>query len=56
MKKHLHPNMRLVALLIALFLGTGTSYAYHDFSAVCSTGQTLYYKIIDVYNHYVELT
>ena len=43
------------ALLLALFLGMGTAYA-HDFSAVCSTGQTLYYNIIDATNHYVEIT
>ena len=28
----------------------------YDFSAVCSTGQTLYYNIIDANNHYVEIT
>ena len=28
----------------------------YDFSAVCSTGQRLYYNIIDVTNHYVEIT
>ncbi|MCR5659729.1 MAG: leucine-rich repeat protein [Bacteroidales bacterium] len=27
-----------------------------DFSAVCSTGQTLYYNITDTINHYVEIT
>ena len=43
------------ALLLALGLGMGTAYAY-DFSAVCSTGQTLYYNIIDATNHYVEIT
>ena len=30
-------------------------YAY-DFSAVCETGQTLYYNITDATNHYVALT
>ena len=28
----------------------------YDFSAVCSTGQTLYYTITDVANHYVMIT
>lgn len=31
-------------------------YASYDFSAVCETGQTLYYKITNTENHYVELT
>ena len=44
------------AMMIALLLGVaGKMYAY-DFSAVCETGQTLYYNIIDAENHYVELT
>ena len=43
------------ALLLALFLGMGTAYA-SDFSAQCSTGQTLYYNIIDASNHYVKIT
>ena len=44
------------AAIIALLLGmVGKMYAY-DFSAVCETGQTLYYNIIDAENHYVELT
>ena len=43
-------------LLLALFLGTGTAFAdYFDFSAVCATGQRLYYEIIDPTNHYVEI-
>jgi hypothetical protein len=33
----------------------GTAYAA-DFSATCSTGQTLYYNITDATNHYVEIT
>ena len=45
------------ALLVLLLnaVGIGKMYAY-DFSAVCETGQTLYYNIIDYDNHYVELT
>ncbi len=54
--KRILPNLKGVfALLLALSLGMGTAYAY-DFSAVCSTGQTLYYNIIDATNHYVEIT
>jgi len=42
--------------MIALFLGVvGKMYSY-DFSAICETGQTLYYNITDATNHYVELT
>ena len=55
MKKLLHYRKGAFALLLALFLGMGTAYAY-DFSAVCSTGQTLYYNITDATNHYVEIT
>ena len=48
----------LSAVLFVLLLsavGMKKMYAY-DFSAVCSTGQTLYYNITDATNHYVELT
>ena len=55
MKHSLHFQKRILALLIVLFMGTGTVFAY-DFSAVCPTGQTLYYNIIDETNHYVEIT
>ncbi len=43
--------------LLALLLGAAgmtKGYAY-DFSAVCPTGQTLYYDITDATNHYVGL-
>lgn len=45
------------ALLVLLFsiLGITKGYAYR-FSAVCSTGQTLYYNITNSTNRYVELT
>ena len=49
------------ALSAALFIlllnlaGMAKMYAY-DFSAVCETGQTLYYNVIDATNHYVSLT
>ena len=42
-------------LLFVLPLLTARAYAY-DFSAVCETGQTLYYNITDAENHKVELT
>ena len=54
MKRVLHMPKGVFALLLALSLGMGTAYAY-DFSAVCSTGQTLYYNIIDATNHYVSI-
>ncbi len=43
----------LVLLLSAVGMTKGFAY---DFSKVCSTGQTLYYDIIDATNHYVEMT
>ena len=43
----------LIALLLSA-VGMGKMYAY-DFSAVCETGQTLYYNITDAENHYVAL-
>ena len=55
MKKNLHLQKSLFAFLLALFLGMGTANAA-DFSATCSTGQTLYYNITDATNHYVEIT
>ena len=56
MKRTLQHRKGVFALLLALSLGMGTAYASYDFSAVCSTGQTLYYNIIDATNHYVEIT
>ena len=55
MKRFLLHRKGVFALILALCLGMGTAYAA-DFSATCSTGQTLYYNIIDVSQHYVELT
>ena len=45
-----------VAILVILFslLGLGKGYSY-DFSAVCPTGQTLYYSITNTDNHYVMI-
>lgn len=54
--KKLSPNPKGVfAFLLAIILSMGTAYAY-DFSAICSTGQTLYYNITDATNRYVEIT
>lgn len=44
-----------LTLILAAFCGMSSAFAY-DFSAVCPTGQTLYYNIIDAVNHEVELT
>ncbi len=53
---HLKRAMRVAFLVLLLgVVGMGKGYAY-DFSAVCETGQTLYYNIIDDANHLVELT
>ena len=55
MKKLLPNQKRLFALLLALGLGMGTAQAY-SFSATCSTGQRLYYNIINSADHWVEIT
>ena len=50
-------NGRHKALLLVLLLvvtGATQCFAY-DFSAVCETGQTLYYKITDADKHYVKI-
>ena len=44
-----------LTLFLAAFCGMSSASAY-DFSAVCPTGQTLYYNITDAVNHEVELT
>ena len=56
--KSLRLEKALRAALFVLLLGVvGMMKVYaYDFSAVCSTGQTLYYNITDATNHYVELT
>ncbi len=55
-EKTLQFRVMAKAVMIGLLLGVaGKAYAY-DFSAVCETGQTLYYNIIDAENHYVEVT
>ena len=57
-KKTLRFVMLAKAVMIGLLFGVAeNAFAYfYDFSAVCPTGQTLYYNIIDTENHYVELT
>lgn len=55
--KNLQLKTAFRAVMLILMLGSVgimNVYAY-DFSAVCSTGQTLYYKITDANNHYVKL-
>ena len=58
--KHLHPKRALRSVLFVLLLcavGMTKSYAVDfDFSSVCSTGQTLYYRITNSTTHEVELT
>ena len=53
--KRLRIRKNCFLLALALFLGMGTSFAA-QFSAVCSTGQTLYYNIISTTDHQVQLT
>ena len=56
MMKQLQTTKRLLALLIALTIVMGTTRAANfDFSAVTPEGQTLYYKITDATNHYVQV-
>ena len=43
-----------LTLFLAAFCGMSSASAY-DFSAVCPTGQTLYYNITDAVNHEVEI-
>ena len=54
MKRVLSIQKGVFALLLALFLGMGTAYAY-DFSVVVS-GKTFYFNLIDATHHYVEVT
>ena len=55
MERFLQHQKGFFALLLALSLGMGTAQAY-SFSATCSTGQTLYYNIINSANRWVEIT
>ena len=49
-------RVALLVLLANVLVMTKGYAQMFDFSAVCSTGQTLYYKITDATNHYVALT
>ncbi len=56
--RNLHLQKKDLAILFVLLLsmaGVTKVYAY-SFSAVCPSGQTLYYNITDATNHYVEVT
>ena len=56
--KNLHRKRAAFYVLFILLLsmvGMTKMYASYDFSAVCPTGQTLYYNITNATNHYVEL-
>jgi len=56
--RNLQTKRMIRTFLLVLLLGMAgltKSYAY-DFSAVCETGQTLYYNITNAEYHYVELT
>ena len=55
MKRLLPTPKGIISLFVILIMGMGTTFAA-DFSAVCSTGQTLYYNITNPTLHYVELT
>lgn len=58
-KRNLQSKRALRSVLLVLLLsvvGLTKAFATYDFSAVCETGQTLYYNITDATNHYVELT
>ena len=59
-KRNLQTKRALHSVLLVLLLcavGMTKSYAVDfDFSAVCSTGQTLYYRITNSTTHEVQLT
>ena len=47
---------KLFAILTMMVLATSASAQNYDFSAVCETGQTLYYRILSEENHEVAVT
>lgn len=47
---------KLFAILTMMVLATSVSAQNYDFSAVCETGQTLYYRILSEENHEVAVT
>ena len=58
-EKDLQLKRALRCALFVLLLGAvgmEKMYGSYNFNAVCQTGQTLYYNIVDAENHYVELT
>ena len=59
-KRNLHLQKKVLPILLVLLLsaaGMTKGFAQnYDFSAVCETGQILYYNIINADNHYVEIT
>ena len=58
-KRNLHPKRALRSVLLVLLCAVGMTKSYavdFDFSSVCSTGQTLYYRITNSTTHEVELT
>lgn len=55
--KYISMKRQILLIVVAILCGmVRTMASSYDFSAVCSTGQTLYYNIIDASNHEVELT
>lgn len=53
---NLNRTFRSILLFTSLYVVGVTKCFAYDFSAICSTGQTLYYNITDSENHYVQLT
>ena len=49
-------TLRSVLFILLLSMAGMTKMYAYSFSAVCETGQTLYYTITDANNHYVKLT
>ena len=54
-KRTLRFRTAVKAVMIALLLGVVGKMNAYDFSAVCETGQTLYYNITSATDHYVEI-
>ena len=55
MKNQIKNIYRFSMLILLLGVAGMTKMYAYDFSAVCETGQTLYYSITDAENHYVKL-
>ena len=54
-KRILQFRLTAKAVMIGLLLGVVGKVNAYDFSAVCETGQTLFYTITDYQNHYVSV-